>query len=43
VIELQATNEYFNLGEINAAGSTGGANGPRLNLTIVRPFRFGVP
>lgn len=43
VIELQATNEYFNLGEINADGSAAGANGPRLNLTIVRPFRFGVP
>lgn len=43
VIELKAVAEVFNLGEISAAGSASGLTGPLLNLTIVRPFRFGVP
>jgi len=43
VIELRASGEYFNLSELTAAGSSAGALGPQLSLTIVRPFRFGVP
>ncbi|MCI0436628.1 MAG: hypothetical protein L0271_23770, partial [Gemmatimonadetes bacterium] len=42
-ITLRSAAENFTFAQIDAAGASGGANAPSLQLTFVRPFVFGVP
>jgi hypothetical protein len=42
-ITLRLANETIETGELNAAGSGGGAAAPRLQISFVRPLKFGVP
>jgi hypothetical protein len=35
--------EAFSLGAFEGIGSAGGSDAPRLRLTFIRPFRFGLP
>ena len=43
VMVLESAGETTSFGEITAAGTAGGVNQPRLTITYLRPFRFGVP
>jgi hypothetical protein len=43
VIVLRAYSESLNVGEVTASGALSGASAPQLVLTIMRPFKFGVP
>ncbi len=43
VLQLRNRFEGASLGGIEAFGSAGGASAPRLRITYLRPFRFGVP
>jgi hypothetical protein len=40
---LRSVDEAFRLGEIVVGRGAGGAAAPRLRVTFVRPYRFGVP
>ncbi len=42
LVELRSRFEEYNVNEFEAVGS-GGAMAPRLEVTFMRPFRFGVP
>ena len=42
-ISLISAAENFTFAEVDAAGAAGGVNAPRLRLTYVKPFVFGVP
>ena len=42
-VTLRTANESFEIGQIDFAGSAAGANAPRLLVSFVRPFKFGVP
>jgi hypothetical protein len=43
VLQLRNLFEPVSLGGFEGVGSTGGANAPRLRVTYIRPFRFGLP
>jgi hypothetical protein len=42
-VALRTGSELLTFGQLNAAGSSAAAGAPRLQVTFVRPFRFGVP
>lgn len=42
-ISIRMANEPFETSQLDAFGSAGGANAPRLQISFVRPLRFGVP
>ena len=42
IITLRMTNEAFEIGQIDVTGS-GTATPPKLQISYVRPFKFGVP
>jgi hypothetical protein len=43
VLQLRNRFEGFSLGGFEGLGSAAGASAPRLRVTFIRPFRFGVP
>lgn len=43
ILQLLNRFEGFSLGGFEALGSAGGARAPRMRVTYVRPFRFGLP
>ena len=42
-VGLRNISEDFTTGELVADGATSGATAPRLRISFIRPFRFGVP
>ena len=42
-ISLMSAAENFTFAEVEAAGAAGGADAPKLRITYVKPFVFGVP
>jgi hypothetical protein len=42
-VALRTGSESFTYGQLDAAGSSSGASAPRIQITFIRPFRFGVP
>jgi hypothetical protein len=42
-ISIRVANETFETGQLDAFGSAGGANAPKLQISFVRPLKFGVP
>ncbi|MFI5279100.1 MAG: hypothetical protein ACHQU1_01285 [Gemmatimonadales bacterium] len=42
-LSIRVANELFETGQLDAFGSAGGANAPRLEISFVRPLKFGVP
>jgi hypothetical protein len=42
-ISLHTGSEFFTFAQLDAAGSGAGATAPRINITFIRPFQFGVP
>ncbi len=42
-VSIRVANEVFETGQLDAFGSAGGASAPRLQISFVRPLKFGVP
>lgn len=42
-LSIRTANEVFETGQLDAFGSAGGASAPRLQISFVRPLKFGVP
>ncbi|MFI5213879.1 MAG: hypothetical protein ACHQU8_05010, partial [Gemmatimonadales bacterium] len=42
-VTIRVANETFETGELATFGSTGGASAPKLEISFVRPLKFGVP
>ena len=42
-VSLHTGSELFTYAQLDAAGSGAGATAPRINITFIRPFHFGVP
>jgi hypothetical protein len=43
MINLRVTNEGYEIGQLEAVASGAAAGAPQLQISFVRPFRFGVP
>jgi hypothetical protein len=42
-VSISVANELFETGQLDAFGSAGGASAPKLEISFVRPLKFGVP